>query len=473
MMKWMSASHNGPLVNDNYEEKNRVSSYRGYLYKLRRSQNVLAPQWGKRWFSVEGHFLKWYRQESDLCSSGMIDLKYIRAITKQEAQGQYAFLIESDERNIMLRAATLTDMSNWIRMLHMHADIARGGSGTAVVSEFNKVQMKSAANIPSRSTPKRGGKTRASLSLEDEIEETLKKLNELENEVKQTPQPKEPQPDFEEEDPNAPPAKPTKSIESQQAKGTVPPRVKESNNNRYYEDSKDDSRSNNSRSDSRSRGENAKYNIPSEPVIETPKKAYNPPKEIMSVESTNSIEDISLVTRKPKNVRNGRYQPQNNQMNKNSRAIGTTNVLEDSPDVYPRAYSIDEEELSDGGYDASDRLQYSRPSNQRGNSNRASNSNARKVGNNKRFDSMDSIDMDDEPVIIRKSNEPPIRRSGEVNNYRSDSRNRTEDRNDTYRSDSRNRNEERNSYRSDSRNNNDDRNYSNVRNSKTLKSAWD
>lgn len=30
-----------------FEEKNRVSSYRGNLSKMRRSNNILAPQWGE------------------------------------------------------------------------------------------------------------------------------------------------------------------------------------------------------------------------------------------------------------------------------------------------------------------------------------------------------------------------------------------------------------------------------------------
>ena len=36
-----------------YEEKNRVSSYRGYLLKMRRSNNMLAPQWGKFLYAYE------------------------------------------------------------------------------------------------------------------------------------------------------------------------------------------------------------------------------------------------------------------------------------------------------------------------------------------------------------------------------------------------------------------------------------
>jgi hypothetical protein len=213
MMKWMGAT--GPL-RDDYEETNRVSSYRGYLFKLRRSQNLLAPQWGKRWFSIEGHFLKWYRQENDLFSSGMVDLKYIRGITKLDNHGQYAFMISSDERTLILRSSTVNEMQAWIRTLHMHADKARGGKGTMVVSDFNQMPLNnnhssknfensyhsnassshySGATTPTSTSyhnnnhnndfkqPKRNRGLRASLTLEQELDLTLKKLDDLAKEV--------------------------------------------------------------------------------------------------------------------------------------------------------------------------------------------------------------------------------------------------------------------------------------------------
>eukprot|EP01031_Cornospumella_fuschlensis_P047372 gene47372-58025_t len=107
------------------KERNRVSSFRGYLYKLRRSKNLLAPQWGKRWITIEGHFLKWYRNESDISPSGMVDLKYIRGINKVEDTPN-AFAITSEDRTLVLKCSSKADMQNWIRAMHIQADIARG-----------------------------------------------------------------------------------------------------------------------------------------------------------------------------------------------------------------------------------------------------------------------------------------------------------------------------------------------------------
>lgn len=164
---------------DDYEERNRVSSFRGYLQKLRRSPNLLAPQWGKRWFSIEAHFLKWYRHETDLCSAGMVNLKYVKNIHKSDNLGPFTFTIICDDRTLVLKCLNQTEMNSWIRALHKQADIARGGSGMTVVSDFNKIPV----DASSVKSPKKQGKSKNSLSLEEELDLTLKKLDELEHKV--------------------------------------------------------------------------------------------------------------------------------------------------------------------------------------------------------------------------------------------------------------------------------------------------
>lgn len=143
---------------------------------MRRSPNLLAPQWGKRWFSIEGHFLRWYRHDSDLCAAGMINLKYVRNIMKLDHYSQLTFSISSDERTLILRCATLSELTSWFRALHKQADIARGGSGMTIVSDFNSKPLDSSSIKYSR----KQGKSRTSLTLEEEIDLTLQRLTELE-----------------------------------------------------------------------------------------------------------------------------------------------------------------------------------------------------------------------------------------------------------------------------------------------------
>lgn len=167
-LPWMGSSKDGE-----YEEKNRVSSYRGYLLKMRRSHNLLAPQWGKRWFSIEGRFLRWYRLESDLNFSGMIDLRHVRSITKVDINGAFTFCVTSEDRNLIMRANSLLEMNGWIRALHIRADLARGGSGMNVVSDYNEVPLQMQGI-------KKSSKLRSSLTLEQELDRNLRALNDLE-----------------------------------------------------------------------------------------------------------------------------------------------------------------------------------------------------------------------------------------------------------------------------------------------------
>lgn len=69
----------------------------------------------------------------DLNASGMIDLRHIRTISKVEMAGSFTFCIMTDDRNLILRASTHTEMMGWIRAFHIHADIARGGSGRETI----------------------------------------------------------------------------------------------------------------------------------------------------------------------------------------------------------------------------------------------------------------------------------------------------------------------------------------------------
>ena len=103
-----------------------------------------SKQYSKRWFSIEGKFLHWYRSEKDSNSSGCVDLRYVRSINKTTDQlthslknPQFTFAIVCEERDLFLRASSQVDMNNWIRALHYNADKSRGGSGSAISGDFN------------------------------------------------------------------------------------------------------------------------------------------------------------------------------------------------------------------------------------------------------------------------------------------------------------------------------------------------
>lgn len=137
-----------------------------------KSSIVCISHTGRRWFSIEGRYLRWYRQADDVSASGMIDLRHVRSISKLEAAQPYSFCVTTDDRNLIVRSSGYTETNNWIKMLHIHADIARGGSGMNIVSDFNEAPLSSGCRKASRS--------RSCLTLQQELDLNLRKLQELE-----------------------------------------------------------------------------------------------------------------------------------------------------------------------------------------------------------------------------------------------------------------------------------------------------
>lgn len=102
----------------------------------------------------------------------MIDLRHVRSISKLEAMQPYAFCVTTDDRNLIVRSSGYTETNNWIKMLHIHADIARGGSGMNIVSDFNETPLGNGYRKASRS--------RSCFTLQQELDINLRKLQELE-----------------------------------------------------------------------------------------------------------------------------------------------------------------------------------------------------------------------------------------------------------------------------------------------------
>lgn len=56
----------------------------GYLFKMKATERVLTPQWGKRFFALEGNELKYYPHESSVEPSKVINLLTIESIRRFE-----------------------------------------------------------------------------------------------------------------------------------------------------------------------------------------------------------------------------------------------------------------------------------------------------------------------------------------------------------------------------------------------------
>jgi len=71
----------------------------------------------------------------------MINLRFIQRIIRAECSGlknacefsASTFVIFCNDRNIVLRCPNLQEMYNWMKTLHFHSNIVRGGSRISVV----------------------------------------------------------------------------------------------------------------------------------------------------------------------------------------------------------------------------------------------------------------------------------------------------------------------------------------------------
>jgi PH domain len=155
----------------------------------------LALQWTKRWFTIEGKYLHWYR--SSLSSgnqphlwkmnplqrfhcdsifltvsydfgyfpepSGSVDLRTVVRIGSSSTNDDI-FFVKTDARNFTFRANSNSEALKWVRCLHMYVDLAKGGSGCKLAS-------------PSKVSSTGHRKTN---SLEKKLDDALRALSEFE-----------------------------------------------------------------------------------------------------------------------------------------------------------------------------------------------------------------------------------------------------------------------------------------------------
>ncbi|TYZ63588.1 hypothetical protein PybrP1_010882 [[Pythium] brassicae (nom. inval.)] len=109
----------------------------GYLHKMKSTERVLASQWNKRFFALEGRVLKYYQHESSLEASKTIDLLSIESIRRFENgdHGVFSFVLKTPARSYFLRAESKGDMKRWVRGLRDQQDLWRAkedkGAATA------------------------------------------------------------------------------------------------------------------------------------------------------------------------------------------------------------------------------------------------------------------------------------------------------------------------------------------------------
>ena len=91
------------------------------------SQSMRKPkQLDRRWYSIEGRYIKWYDQPNSAKLSGLLDLasaEEIKAI--DSGTGAFKFVIIFQDRKLVLGATDDDDRNKWISALQYQADLAK------------------------------------------------------------------------------------------------------------------------------------------------------------------------------------------------------------------------------------------------------------------------------------------------------------------------------------------------------------
>jgi hypothetical protein len=160
----------------------RASSLGGYLWKLKQGHRIIVPQWNKRWFSIEGKFLRYYEYVNSEEYSGSVDLSTVESVQRVDSvvQGAFSFCISCPDRTYVLRAASNSEVSKWIRAVRSQADLARGGYGMGII--FGASSSGNGTVVAGKGRRDNHGSS-VSKSLEHELDLTLERLTQLEKGV--------------------------------------------------------------------------------------------------------------------------------------------------------------------------------------------------------------------------------------------------------------------------------------------------
>ncbi|KAG9401087.1 GRB2-associated binding protein [Aphanomyces cochlioides] len=154
-----------------------MATISGYLSKLKREPKMLTSDWTKRWFSLEGRTLKYYRNKSSLDASKSIDLLAIESIRPFDSgdHGLYSFVLKTKERNYFLRTDSEGDLKRWVRGLREQQDLWKEELRPSRRASFKAKHYKDMP-LPSAQKSKRGDDDDVlEESLEDCLPESPKK----------------------------------------------------------------------------------------------------------------------------------------------------------------------------------------------------------------------------------------------------------------------------------------------------------
>ena len=115
----------------------------GWLYKLKRNNiSSILPQWNKRYFTIEGMYLKWYKSSTSSNASSFIHILEIEKVSNFEhVNGIYSFIIVHPSRNLMLRASSVSELNKWINSIQSQIDLYKNKDKKKNISSSLESQL--------------------------------------------------------------------------------------------------------------------------------------------------------------------------------------------------------------------------------------------------------------------------------------------------------------------------------------------
>ena len=106
----------------------------GYLYKMKRNGRRFMPLWSKRFFSIEGSNVRYYRSEDSVKASGAVNFFEIRCIKPFETrsdQNIFSLQIVANSRSFFLRTHSAAVRDRWVLELNYYLRVWTGRGGRA------------------------------------------------------------------------------------------------------------------------------------------------------------------------------------------------------------------------------------------------------------------------------------------------------------------------------------------------------
>jgi hypothetical protein len=129
---------------------NSPSIMSGWLKKRKQKDNLILPNWSKRWVSVHKDRILW-RHAKDIELAGILEFQHVESVYKVEIldgssnKGQ-VFVVKSRKKTICFMAHSEAECERWVRSIQLQLDLRNGGTSQGPPSAKNRRKSNGGGN---------------------------------------------------------------------------------------------------------------------------------------------------------------------------------------------------------------------------------------------------------------------------------------------------------------------------------------